>query len=211
MKRLLWFLPTALLLLLDRLTKLWAADALTLGESRPLLGEIFHLTRVHNVGGAFGIFPGAGTLFIAVSALVAVVIFGLILSPRIRSLVLRFGLLILLAGAVGNLIDRIAIGHVLDFLEVRIPGLALVALVGVVCLAAFPFLGRVRGFAAQLGTAAGLIGALGVTIHRSLHGLGLDFVFNVADACVTVGAVLIVVYILFGGEGHSSRGQTDRP
>jgi len=157
MTRLLWLLPTAGLLLFDRLTKLWASNALTLGEARPLLGETIRLTRVHNIGGAFGIFPGTGTLFIAISSLVAAVVLVLLLSPGIRNKLLLSGLSVVLAGAIGNLIDRVAIGYVLDFFEFR----------------GFP-------------------------------------VFNVADACVTVGAGLIIVYILFGGEGHRSRGEADR-
>lgn len=156
MSKLLWYLPTALLILFDRLTKLWASGALTLGRPEPLIGSTIRLTRVHNIGGAFGIFPGTGILFIIISAIIAIVMFGLLLSRRVRSNLLRFGLSIVLAGAVGNLIDRIFYGYVLDFFEFR----------------GFP-------------------------------------VFNVADACVTVGATLIIIYVLFGGDGHRSEEQAD--
>jgi len=157
MSRLLWFAPTAALLLFDRLTKLWAMNSLALGEPQPLIGHVIRLTRVHNIGGAFGIFPGSGTLFIAVSAVISLVVFLVLLSKSVSSWLLRLGLSIVLAGAIGNLIDRIAYGYVLDFFEFR----------------GFP-------------------------------------VFNVADSCVTVGAVLIIIYVLFGGERHRSEEQADR-
>lgn len=156
MNQLLWLLPTAALILFDRLTKLWASQSLALGDPRPLIGQAIRLTRVHNVGGAFGIFPGTGIVFIVVSAVISVVLLILILSRRIHGRLLRFGLAVVLAGALGNLIDRIAAGYVLDFFEIR----------------GFP-------------------------------------IFNVADACVTVGAVLIIVHVLFGGEHHRSRRQAD--
>ena len=156
MGKLWWYLPTALLILCDRLTKAWALGALDLGQPRPLIGNVIRLTRVHNIGGAFGIFPGSGTLFIIVSAVIAVGIAVLLLSRHARSWLLRLGLCIVLAGAIGNLIDRIAYGYVLDFFEFR----------------GFP-------------------------------------VFNLADSCITVGAILIIIYVLFGGERDRSSRQAD--
>jgi len=154
--RILPFAPTTLLILFDRLTKLWALHALSLGHPQPLIGNTIRLTRVHNIGGAFGIFPGSGTLFIVVSAIIAIVITGLLLSKRAESWLLRLGLSIVLAGAVGNLIDRVFYGYVLDFFEIR----------------GFP-------------------------------------VFNLADSCVTVGAILIIIYVLFGGDRDRSTRQAD--
>lgn len=157
MNRFSWLFLTVALVLFDRITKLWAASALVLGQPQPLVGSGIRLTRVHNIGGAFGIFPGNGAAFVAISAAVSVVLFLLLILRRSRSVVLRIGLAVVLAGAVGNLIDRIAYGYVLDFFEIR----------------GFP-------------------------------------VFNLADACVTIGAGLIIVCVLFGGERHRSRGQADR-
>jgi len=119
MRRLVYLLLAGLLVGADRLLKAWAAHSLVLGESRPLWGNAFHLTRMHNVGGAFGIFPGSGLLFLAVSSLVSVVLFILIVLGKPRGWFLRTGLAIVLAGAVGNLIDRLQFGYVLDFFEVR--------------------------------------------------------------------------------------------
>ena len=119
MRRLVYFLLAGLLIAADRLLKSWAAHALVLGESRSLWGDVFHLTRMHNVGGAFGIFPGSGFLFLGVSVLVSVVLGILLLLGKPRGWFLRTGLTLVLAGAVGNLIDRLEFGYVLDFFDIR--------------------------------------------------------------------------------------------
>ena len=104
---------------LDRLLKWWAVANLSLAESRPLIGETIRLTRVHNYGGALGFFPGNGTLFVVVSSIVALIVLFFIVRGRYHSRLLNTGLALVLGGAVGNLIDRLLYGYVLDFLEVR--------------------------------------------------------------------------------------------
>ena len=156
MRRLLWFLPTAILLLFDRLLKMWAACALPLGHPQPLVGNAIRLARVHNTGGAFGLFPGRPALFIAVSATIAAGLLVLLLSDWVRGWWMKAGVAILLAGSVGNLIDRALYGFVMDFFEIR----------------GFP-------------------------------------VLNLADSCVTVGAGLIILSVLFGGDRHRSRVEAD--
>jgi signal peptidase II len=157
MDRIPYLLLTSILILLDRLAKWWASSSLTTGQPTPLLGQSIRLTRVHNVGGAFGIFPGSGELFLAVSGVVSVVLLVLLLASRVRGILARMGIAIVLAGAVGNLIDRLLYGFVLDFFEIR----------------GFP-------------------------------------VFNLADACITVGAGLIILHVLFGGDRDRARRQADR-
>lgn len=141
----------------DRVLKWWAGQTLALSESRPLLGHFIRLTRVHNVGGALGIFPGGGELFIAVSIAVSVTVIVILLRDRTTSAVMKVGLALLLAGAVGNLIDRLTYGYVLDFLEFR----------------------------------------------------GL-FVNNLADVCVSVGTVLVIIHTVFGGGNDRTEAKTDR-
>ncbi|MCX7750203.1 MAG: signal peptidase II, partial [Candidatus Bipolaricaulota bacterium] len=101
---------------LDQGTKAWAARALPLGVPRPLVGDFLRLTRVHNPGGAFGLFPGSTEAFIAVSGVVVAGLLGLLLWGRWRGLPAVGGAL-LLGGALGNLVDRLRWGYVLDFLE----------------------------------------------------------------------------------------------
>lgn len=119
MRRAFWIVLPILLVALDRCTKLWAAKTLSLGVPLPLLGNVIRLTRVHNTGGAFGIFPSNRGVFLAVSAVVAVVLIVVLIRIRHLHPFLRLGLTLVLAGAVGNLIDRATFGYVLDFFEVR--------------------------------------------------------------------------------------------
>ncbi len=119
MSRFPYLLIAGLVVGLDRLLKGWAASSLTLSDPRPLLGQAIRLTRVHNVGGAFGIFHGNGDLFVAVSSIVAVGLIILLLAANLRGPILKIGLALVLGGAIGNLIDRLYFGYVLDFFEVR--------------------------------------------------------------------------------------------
>ena len=82
-----------------------------------LVGDFFHLTYVRNLGAAFGMLPGQKVLFSGTSVLVVVgiLIYWIIARPRDVLSVLSLGLVT--AGAIGNLIDRIVIGRVTDFLD----------------------------------------------------------------------------------------------
>lgn len=102
---------------LDQGTKAWAVQSLSVGLSRPLMGDLVRLTRVHNPGGAFGLFPQHTGAFIAVSAVVVAVLGAVLVFGRWRGLT-SVGGAILLGGAAGNLVDRVRWGYVLDFLEV---------------------------------------------------------------------------------------------
>lgn len=105
-------------LLLDRATKLWVVRTLAPAESLALIPGILHLTHIRNPGAAFGLFPYQRTFLVAVSAVVMVGIF--YYAWRIKSPWARFGLGLLLGGAMGNFIDRILVGAVVDFIDFRI-------------------------------------------------------------------------------------------
>jgi len=116
---LLRFLALAgVVLALDRLSKWWVVRTLALGESLPLIPGVFHLTHVRNTGAAFSLFPNA-TLVLAVFS--ALVVGGLVVfAPRIQELGIKWELGLFLGGALGNLIDRVRDGAVVDFLDFRI-------------------------------------------------------------------------------------------
>ncbi|NLT30109.1 MAG: signal peptidase II [Propionibacterium sp.] len=112
----------AILVTVDQITKQWALDALEPGRSQPFLGEWLKLRLVFNPGAAFSL--GADSTWIFTILAGAVTLFVLIfLTPRVRHLGWALGFGLLLAGVVGNLIDRIfrdpapGRGHVIDFLE----------------------------------------------------------------------------------------------
>lgn len=103
-------------LALDQLTKRVVVQNLALGESWPAEG-FFRITRVANTGSAFGLFGGHNMVLTAASILgVAVILWFMRTSGE--SMLVRTSLGLMLAGAVGNLIDRVSFGHVVDFIDV---------------------------------------------------------------------------------------------
>ena len=118
-----WFYGLAgAVVILDQATKLLVQRAFRLGESLPVLPGFFNLTYVLNPGAAFGLLAGAaaafrGPFFIAVSVLaIAVICYYHARYARGRPLS-TVGLALILGGALGNLIDRLRVGMVIDFLD----------------------------------------------------------------------------------------------
>jgi signal peptidase II len=103
---------------LDQLTKVLASANLVPGEPEPVLGQFLRLTLVHNTGAAFGLFPGSRLPFILVSVLAIAVVLYLFARDAYRSLANRVLLGCILGGALGNLLDRIRWGRVVDFIDV---------------------------------------------------------------------------------------------
>lgn len=106
--------------LLDQLTKAIAETSLVPGISQPVLDPFFHLTLVRNPGIAFGLFQNVGSLlFVIITAsILALGLVGVRLgnSPSMTP----YGIGLILGGAVGNWIDRVRGGAVIDFLDFRI-------------------------------------------------------------------------------------------
>jgi signal peptidase II len=118
MGRYLWL--SALVVALDQLTKLWVQAAIAPYKIVPVL-PVFNLTLVFNPGAAFSFLSDAGGwqryLFIALAAFVVVVlVVWLHRLPR-GDRMLALGLALVIGGALGNLIDRMWLGHVVDFLD----------------------------------------------------------------------------------------------
>lgn len=113
-------LITALVLLVDQLTKVWAVAVLEPGVRTPLLGELFGLQLIRNDGAALSIGGGMTWLLTLVATAVVVVIVRA--SRRLGSRGWAVALGLLLGGALGNLVDRMVRepgplhGHVIDFL-----------------------------------------------------------------------------------------------
>jgi signal peptidase II len=111
-----------LILIADQITKYLVATQLEVGQSVdliPWLAPVFSITHVTNTGVAFGMLQGLGSLFAIahVVAAVAIILYARRLPPGQRALRLALGLA--LGGAVGNLIDRIRQGYVVDFFDVN--------------------------------------------------------------------------------------------
>ena len=114
------FIVFLVTLLLDQVTKYLTIKYLALYESIPIIKDIFHLTYIQNRGTAFGILQGQSTFFIIVTlALVGLIVVFYRHLP-LDDYLTRFGLGLALGGAIGNLIDRIRLGYVIDFLDFRV-------------------------------------------------------------------------------------------
>ena len=114
-----------LVLAVDQATKLWAAGTLDYGMPVTVL-PFFNLTLVHNTGAAFSFLADAGgwqrIFFIVVSGVVSLVLAAWLWRLPRDARLLGIALALVLGGAVGNLVDRVAYGYVIDFLDFHAAG-----------------------------------------------------------------------------------------
>src|SRR5262245_25732790 len=119
-----WFGLAALVVLLDRASKLAVLAHFRPGEGYEVTG-FFNLVLVFNKGAAFSFLasaPGWQTPFFATIAVVAILIIGYLIYKDPAKALFCFGLALILGGAVGNLWDRLQWGHVVDFLDFHAAG-----------------------------------------------------------------------------------------
>jgi len=117
--RILWV--TIIIFILDQLTKRAVQSSLSLHQSKPIIQDFFHLTYVTNDGMAFGLsMPGGRTILLILSILLTIFICWFLWQEREGHNLVRLGLALILAGAFGNLLDRILYGKVVDFLDFMI-------------------------------------------------------------------------------------------
>jgi len=115
----LWFFSTALVIAaLDQVVKRVVVHTMQMGQSIDVVGSVVRLTRTSNTGGAFGLLRGRGNWFIAVSIIAALAIAVLAKQLARARRVERLAFSLILGGAVGNLVDRIRIGAVVDFIDI---------------------------------------------------------------------------------------------
>ena len=111
-----------LVVILDQVVKALVRPRLELHESITVISGFFSLTRVHNTGAAFGLmnnidFPlkAAVLALLQTAALIGLTVYVAMLAPHQR--LTRLGLSFVIGGAIGNLIDRVIYGYVLDFFD----------------------------------------------------------------------------------------------
>ena len=148
-----YFLFILVMIALDQAAKFVISRTVELYESRAVIPGFFSITRIHNRGAIFGAFNQSNNqvVFIALTAAsllaLGLVVFYFFKTPPSDRL-MKISLALIMAGALGNLLDRLTRGFVIDFLDVYVRN------------AHWPF-------------------------------------FNVADSCISVGAVLML-FIFFG-------------
>jgi signal peptidase II len=149
-----FFLIALVVALADQFSKVAVREALTLGAQAPLLDGWVHFNHVLNRGAAWGIFHGQRFFLIIVTFLVLAVVGLLAREFAGRGAVAMSGLGLILGGAIGNLVDRLRVGAVTDFIDLDTP---------VIWIQWFP-------------------------------------VFNLADAALTVGVILLLIDFLWFGK-----------
>jgi len=115
-------LVAALAILIDQITKRVVVAHLDLHESwMPLsfIDPFFRITRVHNTGIAFGMFPNGGVIYLIIPLIVSAIIVYYYHQLTTDAWLVRIALGLQLGGALGNLIDRIRQGYVVDFLHLE--------------------------------------------------------------------------------------------
>ncbi|HBY57058.1 MAG TPA: signal peptidase II [Candidatus Atribacteria bacterium] len=118
MKFIVW---TILVILFDQGSKFLVQQKMKIGESIPIIKGIFHITYIENPRTAFGIFQYQ-TIFLVIAILISVIL-TILISRKIvfkKESIMYVPLTLVLGGAVGNLIDRLRTGRVIDFLDFRI-------------------------------------------------------------------------------------------
>ena len=101
----------------DQALKGWTVSHLELGESTPFIPAIMQLTRVHNYGAAWSSLSGKTVLLIAVTAVMMIVVAVLLLRRVVHHPLGVAACLLILGGGIGNIIDRIRLGYVVDMFD----------------------------------------------------------------------------------------------
>ena len=133
---------------LDQVSKLLVVANMELGQSIDVIPGIFRFTYIHNEGAAFGSMADARWIFMILSSVAIIAILVYMFWKKPQSKLLRAALILVAGGGIGNMIDRIFLGYVIDFLD----------------FCAFPNLWM--------------------------------WIFNVADACVCIGAGLLALWMI---------------
>ena len=114
---LIWLICVAVLVFLDQLSK-WLAVILLEGQpSFYLIPGVLRFTYVENRGAAFGMLADNRWVFLVLSTLTTVCLLGFMIYSKPQSRLERAGLALVLAGGIGNMIDRVLLGYVIDFID----------------------------------------------------------------------------------------------
>lgn len=118
--RVLLFSSAFCIYIADRAAKLVALKAMSVGQSIKVIPNIFHITLVFNNGAAFGLLKDRAAFFVIVSAFVITFIILFAWKHKGMSGLLAVSLGLILGGSLGNLVDRMTFGYVIDFFDFRV-------------------------------------------------------------------------------------------
>lgn len=105
-----------ILTICDQLLKSWVASSIVLGGSKQLIHGIIELTNLRNSGAAWSIFEGQQTFFTIIT-IIAIIVIGYFIWQYRKNIPMLIGLSLIMAGTIGNFIDRLRQGYVVDMFE----------------------------------------------------------------------------------------------
>ena len=114
-----YYLLIIAILMIDQASKYFVSGLMEHGQTIPLINNIFHITFVRNTGAAFGILQGNTVILIAVGMTAALfILYTMHFIPK-NKYYYKIGLSLVLAGSIGNIIDRVYRGYVVDMFDFR--------------------------------------------------------------------------------------------
>lgn len=115
---------SVLIVILDQLSKFVVHTTMNLYDSFQVIPYLLNFTYIRNEGIAFGIyFEGAKTIFIILPILITVYLFYLLKNEEFQDKFSQLALYLIIAGAIGNIIDRVFRGYVIDFIDFHLNGM----------------------------------------------------------------------------------------
>lgn len=118
----LYIIAVLVMIVLDQVVKYWALTSLQAQHTIPLIENVFHLTYVENRGAAFSLLAQFDSrwIFVALAVIITIVIFIVLRIDYIQTALGRWSLVLVAAGALGNAIDRVIHGFVVDLFDFRL-------------------------------------------------------------------------------------------
>jgi signal peptidase II len=111
------------IILLDQFSKAWIINSFELGDGFEIFPPLLHVRRSMNTGIAFGIGEGGSTIYLLLSLMIVLVLLWVYRRSSVEAKVQHLALALVIGGALGNAIDRLQHGYVVDWVFVNIPNL----------------------------------------------------------------------------------------
>ena len=113
-------LYTAILILMDQISKYIIVKTMNIGESISVIGEVLQITSHRNYGAAWGMLQNQMIFFYIITIIVLIALIYFYYKEAADNLLMQCGLMLIFAGAIGNFIDRLFRGNVVDFIDSKI-------------------------------------------------------------------------------------------
>ena len=109
-------------LIIDQISKLLVIKLIDINHSIVLIKNFFYLTYTHNTGAAFSILTGQRIFLILIAIVILAVLFNYLRKTKVEGKIDKLAFSLIIGGSLGNLIDRIVRGYVIDFIDTKIFG-----------------------------------------------------------------------------------------